>query len=134
MASVSSLPQFFSPVSQSSSSLCIRCHSPCKIFRNPKSERLSLPSHLRHRLPLNTDHRTRSFTLRSALGDAPIVDPPLSPPPPSSSDTTDGTPNSELIASLKLKLLVTRFIMDYPLKGFFFFTNLNNNMLGIPFK
>lgn len=114
--SLSFLPQFpnsFSHFAPSSSS--IRCLSPTKIdtVRNPKA--FAFHSLIRRRSSLRNTHHRKSLTLRSAVDDVSVID--LSPPPPPPSP-----PNPELIASLKLKLFVSLWIIPYPfgLVGYFF--------------
>ncbi|KAL9408403.1 hypothetical protein AB3S75_046878 [Citrus x aurantiifolia] len=84
-------------------------HSPTSLSSNTSTQRVtkkqSFQSPTRRRLLVNgkeyQSRRRRSLVLRrSAVDDVPVLDPP--PPPPPNSSETDKT---ELIASLKLKLL-----------------------------
>lgn len=90
-------------------------HSPTSLSSNTSTQRVtkkqSFQSPTRRRLLVNgkeyQSRRRRSLVLRrSAVDDVPVLDPP--PPPPPNSSETDKT---ELIASLKLKLLVSFSIL-----------------------
>ncbi|KAL6292267.1 hypothetical protein ACE6H2_000409 [Prunus campanulata] len=94
MASLSCLPHSLPVVSHSSTS---SSSTKYLIPSNPP-----YPKHLRFD-SRNSNHR-KSFALRAALEEVSVVD----PTPPSSSGSK-GKPNPELIASLKLKLLVLDF-------------------------
>lgn len=109
MASLSFL--FHSPtfLSQSSSSSFTSSSTVCFLPGNTLAvaKTLSFQSPRRRRLLVNENQfQSRSFVLRSALDEVSVLD----PPPPSGSERD----KSELIASLKLKLLV-RF---YSFMGF----------------
>ncbi|TXG72374.1 hypothetical protein EZV62_000953 [Acer yangbiense] len=102
MASLTTLSSLFrSPTyhAHSSSSSSIKCNLP----RNPLAVtgtiiRFQSPTRLRLRFN-DKQYRNRSLVVRSTFDEVSVLDPP--PPPPSGS----GDAKSELIASLKLKLL-----------------------------
>ena len=89
-------------------------HSPTFLSSSTSTQgvtkNLSFPSPTRRRLLVNGKEyqsRRRSLVLRrSAVDDVPVLDPP--PPPPPDCSESDKT---ELIASLKLKLLVSFSIL-----------------------